>query len=88
MYAIRSYYDPLLKESLELIQSKGLDKVITFFEATLDIKSIIQYSDAVGLFSTFEGFPNAICEAMACIFSVPHNFYIILRFKQDTQSIP
>lgn len=58
--------NPLLIESLVQIKSKGLESIITFHDATHDIKTIMQESDAVGLFSTFEGFPNAICEAMAC----------------------
>lgn len=58
--------NPLLIESLVQIKQNGLESMITFHEATHDIRTIMQQSDAVGLFSTFEGFPNAICEAMAC----------------------
>jgi glycosyltransferase involved in cell wall biosynthesis len=66
------YYDheiksnSLLIEALEKIKEKGLEGVLVFHEATHDIVKIIQESDAVGLFSTYEGFPNCICEAMAC----------------------
>lgn len=56
----------LLIDALEQIKEKGLEGVLAFHEATHDIVKIIQESDAVGLFSTYEGFPNCICEAMAC----------------------
>ncbi len=56
----------LLVNALEQIKEKGLEGVLAFHEATHDIVKIIQESDAVGLFSTYEGFPNCICEAMAC----------------------
>ncbi|MCG8582527.1 MAG: glycosyltransferase [Bacteroidales bacterium] len=55
-----------LLHSNELIKQHGLQENITFHEATLDITEHIQEADAIGLFSLFEGFPNAICEAMAC----------------------
>jgi glycosyltransferase involved in cell wall biosynthesis len=58
--------NPLLIDALEQIKEKGLEGVLTIHEATHEIVKIIQESDAVGLFSTYEGFPNSICEAMAC----------------------
>ncbi len=56
----------LLIDSQAKIMTKGLESTITFHAATHDIIRIIQESDAVGLFSFYEGFPNIICEAMAC----------------------
>lgn len=56
----------LLNDSLALIRRMGVENIISFHEATPDITGIIQQSDAVGLFSYYEGFPNFICEAMAC----------------------
>jgi glycosyltransferase involved in cell wall biosynthesis len=56
----------LLVGAFEKIKRSRLEKVITFHDATHDIKRKIQESDAVGLFSFYEGFPNIICEAMAC----------------------
>lgn len=55
-----------LTDCLAEIRKSGLTDLITFHKATHDIKRIIQESDAVGLFSFYEGLPNIICEAMAC----------------------
>jgi glycosyltransferase involved in cell wall biosynthesis len=44
----------------------GLTDIISYYPATADITALIQDADAVGLFSFYEGFPNALCEAMAC----------------------
>lgn len=48
------------------IKKRGLSDVISLHPATHNIRRVIQESDAVGLFSFYEGFPNVVCEAMAC----------------------
>lgn len=63
---IEPYIDNSFKEAFDKIKANRLENVISFFPATHDITRIIQQSDAVGLFSFYEGFPNAVCEGMAC----------------------
>ncbi len=59
-----SSYDHSLEEGLRKIDQYGLNEILTFHEATLDIYQHMRQADAVGLFSKFEGFPNAVCEGM------------------------
>jgi glycosyltransferase involved in cell wall biosynthesis len=60
------YYDNSFLEAYKRVKSYGLADVISFHPATHDITGIIQESDALGLFSFYEGFPNSVCEGMAC----------------------
>jgi glycosyltransferase involved in cell wall biosynthesis len=59
-----SSYDHSLEEGEKKIRDYGLEDVFRFHDATLDIYRHMNSADAVGLFSKFEGFPNAICEGM------------------------
>lgn len=53
-------YDKAVKE----IKDNNLGEYITLHGETKDIYNIMNNSDMVGLFSTVEGLPNAICEGM------------------------
>ena len=58
--AIPSAYE----EMNSLIHVLHLEESITLHEATKDIHAIMCAADFIGLFSSVEGLPNAICEAM------------------------
>lgn len=53
-------------DAIQKIKEYGLENVISLLPATSQIIKITQEADVVGLFSFYEGFPNAICEGMAC----------------------
>lgn len=59
-------HDNSLNESIILVQKYNLENIFDFHEATKNICQKMQFADVVGLFSLYEGLPNAICEAMAC----------------------
>lgn len=60
------YLDNSFLEALQKMKFYGLENIFTFFPAIHDIVRIIKGADAIGLFSFYEGFPNAIIEGMAC----------------------
>ncbi len=51
-------------EACRKIKEYGLETVITLHSATPQILEKMQAADAIGLFSFYEGLPNAICEAL------------------------
>lgn len=51
-------------EALALVQKYELDQCIQLNQETMDIYERMSKADAIGLFSTVEGMPNAICEGM------------------------
>lgn len=59
------YYDNSIELGYEFISQNNLAQLISFFPAIHDIREKMQTSDVIGLFSHFEGLPNAICEGMA-----------------------
>lgn len=62
----RAEANPLYIEALEEVRKRGLENMLVFHGATNEIRQVVRQADAVGLFSFYEGFPNALCEAMAC----------------------
>lgn len=59
-----NYFDNSYPEALELIEELNLQEQFSFYPATHEIPIIVKKADAVGLFSFYEGLPNAVCEAM------------------------
>lgn len=59
------YLDKSIIELKYLISKFGLDQSVHLRDETMEIRSEMSKMDAVGLFSYFEGLPNAICEGMA-----------------------
>ena len=51
-------------EAVVAIRKYGLQQMITLHEGTNEIHNKMKEADVVGLFSKFEGLPNAICEGM------------------------
>jgi len=58
------YFDKSYPEALELIEKLKLQNQFRFYPATYELPTIVKKADAVGLFSFYEGLPNAVCEAM------------------------
>lgn len=56
--------DHSLEEGQRKIAAYGLDANFAFHDATLEVYDHMRQADGIGLFSHFEGFPNAICEGM------------------------
>jgi glycosyltransferase involved in cell wall biosynthesis len=48
------------------VESLNLNSVIYIYGPSQDIRSVYQSADFLCLPSIFEGFPNALCEAMSC----------------------
>jgi len=64
------WYGDRRDDSLEVAKRKieylGLSDNFDFYPAVREINLAMQQADVLGIFSFHEGFPNAICEAMAC----------------------
>jgi glycosyltransferase involved in cell wall biosynthesis len=56
--------DDSLEKAILKIQEYALNNNFTFYPATLEIIKKFQEADAIGLFSFYEGLPNAVCEGM------------------------
>jgi len=62
----RSDSDRLFEDCKQMLKNYGLEDVFTFKDATQRISEEYKKADIFCLPSVFEGFPNAICEAMCC----------------------
>lgn len=60
------YFDDSYPDGVSKIHQLGLQDIFTFYPAVNPVTEKIQMADAVGLFSFYEGFPNVVCEGMAC----------------------
>jgi glycosyltransferase involved in cell wall biosynthesis len=60
------HLDYILDEAEVLVSRYRLEEIVKLNDAVNNIQHVIQQADAVGLFSFFEGLPNAVCEGMAC----------------------
>lgn len=58
--------DEYYQSCLKLIEKLGLSDFFSFYKSTRDILAEYQSADLFCLPSTFEGFPNVVCEAMSC----------------------
>lgn len=51
-------------QMIQFIKDNNLNEVVTLHDSTKEMANRINEADMVGLFSTSEGLPNAICEGM------------------------
>lgn len=57
-------FDDSLEKGMQKIEEYNLKEIFSFHKDTLDIYEYMKEADAIGLFSFFEGLPNAICEGL------------------------
>ena len=57
--------DNSYNDSLDLIEKYSIGNIIVFHKAIQDIHQKMKYADVIGLFSFYEGLPNAVCEGIA-----------------------
>ncbi|MEY8592513.1 glycosyltransferase [Butyricimonas hominis] len=57
-------FDDSLEKALEKVKNYDFENIFSFHKDTLNIYEFMKEADAIGLFSYFEGLPNAICEGM------------------------
>ena len=51
-------------EAFDIVKKNDLSQCVRFHDATNDVISIMKRADCIGIFSQYEGLPNAICEGM------------------------
>ncbi len=60
------FVDGSIAEGRQKIEDLKLNKTLFLHPTTNRLNKRMQEADAVGLFSYYEGFPNVVCEGMAC----------------------
>jgi len=63
--SLKGNNDSILESAIVLIEKYKLQDVFQLNDASHEVAEKMKLADAVGLFSFFEGLPNAICEGMA-----------------------
>lgn len=58
--------DAYVQRCQSLVEEEGLGDIFEFCPVTKHIEDEYKKCGAVGLFSIYEGLPNAVCEAMCC----------------------
>lgn len=58
-------FDKSYEETIRMTEEFKLQDVVSYYPATKEIKNKIIEADVIGLFSTYEGLPNIVCEAMS-----------------------
>lgn len=58
--------DNVLREAEQRISEANLEGIFKLHDLSHEISLIIRKADALGLFSFYEGLPNAVCEGMSC----------------------
>ncbi len=59
-------FPPYSDECAEMVKELNMAGIIEFHRETGDVRSVYQSSDVFMLPGIYEGFPNVVCEAMAC----------------------
>lgn len=60
------YFDNSYIEGKKKLADLKIGHVVNFYPATNPIIQKVQEADVLGLLSFYEGFPNVVCEGMAC----------------------
>lgn len=63
---VEPFFDESFTEAQKKIKEHQLENIFSFYPAVKDLNLRIQNYDVLGLFSFYEGFPNVVCEGMAC----------------------